>query len=211
MNDDNQLRLEQILSLEFQYAQETATQAQEDRARVVGFYLTLVGILSTIILALLQRSSGSDLLLSLSGVSLPEGVPSWAFSVIFWLMGIVGLFTLTMLVRLRQAWHDSVRTMNAIKDYYDERFSDIEFQTFMRWRTDTIPAPGRLWSITFNLALLVTLLDSVAMGVGFAFLNLAPGGRTWADEVAVGLLIFVWQWWWYFYQLGFGRESISSD
>lgn len=185
---NRELRSETILALEFKYAQETATQAQEDRTKVVHFYLTLVGGLGSVALALTQMGA------------LWGDIPPLAYALVFWLMGIVGFFTLMKLVRLRQAWYDSVLTMNFIKDHYIEKFQELE--DVFRWKTETIPAKGKPWTITFNLSLLVALLDSVSLAIGFFFLDLAPFGFWLADEFIVGLLFFVGQWWWYFYQLG---------
>ncbi len=177
---------QEILKLEFEYANKTAEQAQDDRATVINLYLLLVGGVGSIIVGLGQSND----------FSLPRGV----YAGVFALLGIVGFFILFQLIRLRQAWYDSVLTMNRIKDFYVERFPELA--NAFRWRTQTIPAPGKLGTITFNLALLVAIIDSVAMGVAVSFTNLRLANNEYAFALFAGGLFFLWQIWFYFFQLG---------
>jgi len=183
---DKQLDPAEILKLEFEYAHKTAEQAQDDRATVINLYLLLVGGVGSIIVGLGQSND----------FSLPRGV----YAGVFALLGIVGFFILFQLVRLRQAWYDSVLTMNRIKDFYVERFPELA--DAFRWRTQTIPAPGKLGTITFNLALLVAIIDSVAIGVAAFFTNLRLANNEYAFALFAGVLFFLWQLWFYFFQLG---------
>lgn len=118
-------------------------------------------------------------------------------------MGLLGLFTVFKLIRLRQAWHDSVLTMNRIKDFYLAHYPELA--PAFRWRTETIPPPGLVGTITFDLAMLVALIDSLAVGGGMFFLNL-PLPAAWA--VAAALTFFGLQTWLYFWLLGWpGKGS----
>jgi len=176
----------EILKLEFEYAQETAEQAQDDRTAIMNLYLLLVGGVGSIVVGLSQSSSGT------------ANLPRNAAALLFALLAITGFFVFMKLVRLRQAWFDSVRAMNRIKQFYLERFPDLE-KAFL-WKPDTIPARNKPWTITFNLCLLVAILDSVALAVAADFFGLKFLG----DYLAPGLiaaLYFFWQLWFYFFQL----------
>jgi hypothetical protein len=84
-----QLTPEEILKLEFEYAQTTAEQAQDDRATILNLYLLLVGGVGSIIVGLGQAR----------GFELPRGV----YAIVFAMLALIGFFTLMKLVRLRQA------------------------------------------------------------------------------------------------------------
>jgi hypothetical protein len=183
---------DEILKQEFEYAREAALQANSDRAQVVNLFLLLVGGVGSIALALPQLTPERSIQL-----------PSAVFAVVFFLIGLLGLFTVFKLIRLRQAWHDSVLTMNRIKDFYLAHYPELA--PAFRWRTETIPPPGLVWTITFDLAMLVALIDSLAVGGGMFFLNL-PLPAPWA--VAAALAFFGLQTWLYFWLLGWpGKGS----
>ncbi len=190
MSDVN-LNSEEILKLEFEYAQTTAEQAQDDRATILNLYILLVGGVASIIVGLSQVGS-SDLP---RGLELPRGV----YALVFALLAVIGFFTLMKLVRLRQAWYDSVLTMNRIKDFYVERFPDLA--KALRWRTTTIPPPGKAWTITFNLCLLVAIIDSTALAVAVHFTGVRLPFHDYAAPVFAALVFFLWQVWFYFFQL----------
>lgn len=189
MTDVN-LNPEEILKLEFEYAQTTAEQAQDDRATVLNLYLLLVGGVGSIIVGLGQ-ASGSDL---------PRGI----YVIVFGLLALIGFFTLMKLVRLRQAWHDSALTMNQIKDFYVERFPELA--QALRWRTTTIPPLGKAWTITFSLALLVAIIDSTALAVAFYFTGIRIPQNEYAVPAFAALIFFLWQIWFYFFQLPMNEQ-----
>ena len=178
---DIQLTPEEILKLEFGYAQTTAEQAQDDRATILNLYILLVGGVGSIIAGL--------------GQALPRGV----YVIVFGLLALIGFFMLMKLVRLRQAWHDSVLTMNRIKDYYVERFPELA--KALRWRTTTIPPPGKWWTITFSLSVLVAIIDSTALAVAMYFTGIRVPMSEYAASVFAALVFFLWQMWFYFFQL----------
>ena len=174
-----------ILELEFEYAQETAEQAQDDRTAIMNLYLLLVGGVGSILAAAYQSQSALN-------------IPRHAFALLFALLAVTGFFVLMKLVRLRQAWFDSVSAMNRIKQFYLERFPDLE-KAFL-WKPDTIPARNKPWTITFNLCLLVAILDSVALAVAVNF----SGVRSLVEflpETFAAAMYFLWQLWFYFFQL----------
>lgn len=182
------LRAEQILALEFEYARETATQAQTDRTVIVNLYLILVG------------GAGSLLLAAESiAPAVRVNIPAQALALLFFVLGVLGVLTLFKLVRLRQAWYGSVTAMNRIKDYYLEAFPELE--RALIWKTASIPPLGKAWSITFILSLMVIVLSSTAFAVALHFLEFWSGStQVWLDAIAF-VLIFGLQVLFYFYQL----------
>lgn len=177
---------DEILRQEFEYARETSLQANNDRAQVVNLFLILVGGVGSIALAVPQFGAGKDL-------QLPPAV----FTLVFFLIGLLGLFTVLKLIRLRQAWHDSTLTMNQIKDFYLAHYPELA--PAFRWRTETIPRPGKIGTITFDLAVLVALIDSVAVGGGMLFVNLR---QPIPFAVGAALVFLGFQTWLYFRLLG---------
>jgi hypothetical protein len=180
-----ELHAEEILKLEFEYAQTTAEQAQDDRATILNLYILLVGGVGSIIVGLGQAS----------GFDLPRGV----YAIIFAMLALIGFFTLMKLVRLRQAWHDSVLTMNRIKDFYVERFPELA--SALRWRTATIPPPGKVWTITFSLCVLVAIIDSTALATAVQLTGVRVPANEYAAAAFAAFVFFLWQIWLYFFQL----------
>ena len=187
MADNLELKPAEILEWEFTYAQQTAAQAQNDRTTVVNLYLLLVGGVGSAAIALPQLGFRS-------GFDVPHG----AYALLFALLGLIGFFTVVKLVRLRQAWHDSAEAMSQIKDFYLGKFPDLK--PAFRWKTETIPVPGQPWTISFNLVLLVALVDSTAIAVAVHFTD--PWIAS-ADPVALfaAVLFLLWQVYFYFLQL----------
>jgi hypothetical protein len=176
---------DEILRAEFLYASETSLQANNDRAQVVSLFLVLVGGVGSIALALPQLTPSE-------GVHLPPAI----YAIVFFIIGLLGLFTIFKLVRLRQSWHDSVLTMNRIKDFYLAHYPALA--PAFRWRTDSIPKPELVGTITFNLAVLVALIDSAAVGGGMFFVNLL---YPISFAVVGAALFFAVQAWLYFWLL----------
>jgi hypothetical protein len=149
-----------VLGWEFQYAGSTAGQAMGDRHTMVNFYLLAVG-------------------LSLSGVlavfSGDAHLPRSAGTLLLWLVCGVGWIYFLSIVRLRQAWQDSARAMNQIKDFYVEHsrdFEPAELRKAFRWTSHTLPPADKPWTVFFYSAMLIGLLNSLAF-LGGALL-LAP-------------------------------------
>jgi hypothetical protein len=174
-----------ILEREFEYARDASLQANSDRAQIVNLYLLLVGGVGSILLAVPTLAGGRGLAL-----------PTTVYAAGFLMLGVLGLFTIFKLIRLRQAWHDSVRAMNRVKDFYIVHYPALA-PAFL-WRTESIPAPDKLGTITFNLAMLVALTDSLAAGAGVYFLPLLQPAL-WAGGAA--LAFFAFQTWIYFWLL----------
>jgi len=182
---DIELDPSDILEHEFDYAQATAEQAQDDRTAILNLYLLLVGGVGSILLSLGQANA----------VSLPRD----AYALIFLLLGVIGFFILFKMIRLRQAWYDSVRAMNQIKDFYIVQFPGLE--KAFRWRTQTIPSPNKIWTITFGLSILVVIIDSVSVGVAAYFLGAHFSGNEYVVGIFATFIFFLWQIWFYFFEL----------
>ncbi len=187
MPDNLNLEPNEILEWEFAYARQTAAQAQSDRTTVVNLYLLLVGGVGSAAIALPQL-----------GIRNGFEVPHGAFALLFALLGLIGFFTVVKLVRLRQAWYDSAKAMSQIKDFYLARFPDLG--PAFRWKTETIPAPGLPWTITFNLVVLVALIDSTAAAVAVHFTDQWIASSDWVALLAA-VLFLLWQVYFYFFQL----------
>ncbi len=188
----------QILEQEFEYARETAMQAQNDRTVVVNLYLILVGAVGSLLLALPSFSSPGRV-----------SLPTQAMGVFFILIALLGFLTLFKLIRLRQAWHESARAMNTIKQYYAARFPGLE-QAF-HWQSTTIPRHDKPWTITFILSLMVILIDSVALGGGiFLLLPVSPQlGLT--VTVSAAILAFFLQVAFYSFELGKSDMTLEAQ
>jgi hypothetical protein len=181
------LDADEILKQEFGYARETALQANSDRTQVVNLYLILVGGVGSILLGLPSLARGE-------GIEVPRAT----YAVVFFILGLLGVFSVLKLIRLRLAWYDSVLAMNAIKDFY--LGTRPELAPAFRWRTETTPPPGKPGSISLDLAVLVALVDSLALGAGVFFLELP----VWAAGAAAAAFL-AGQIGLYFRLLGAGR------
>lgn len=168
----------EILSHEFDYAAQTAFQANEDRVRVFNYYLATAGtLIAAVVLADLTNSAHLIVFgLVLSGLA------------------ILGLMSLLKLAKLRLAWIDSVRAMCQIKKYYVQMCDEVDLSRAFRWTTETIPSAGKKWTVAFLMALTITLLNSASMGGAVLFWGLLATGRLWIIEsVLAGLLSLVGQ------------------
>lgn len=149
-----------ILGWEFEYARITASEAMQDRHTMVNFYLVIAGAVAAGVVAVM----GKDF-------SLPKGTGT----VLLWVLVGVGWLYFLKLIRLRQAWHDSARAMNQIKEFYIEntdKFAPEVLRTAFLWQSGTLPPPDKNWTVFFYSAALIALLDSVAYVAGGALIDL---------------------------------------
>ena len=179
-----------ILTQEFEYARATASEAMQDRHKMVNFYLIIAGVAVSGVLATLSR----DTHLSQS-----------AGAILLWALCGIGWLYFLKLVRLRQAWHDSARAMNQIKEFCIEHNSSFDPQvlrTAFRWQARTLPAPHKPWTLFFYSAALIGFLNSAAFVSGGVLLNLEAVQSfplpALGALMALGLLFFIWHIWLYF-------------
>jgi hypothetical protein len=149
-----------VIAAEYGYIAQTAFQANEDRARAWQYFFVTF---ATLIAALLSTQVAPAARQQLY----------WTFVVIFALLAVLGLITVLQLVRLRQAWLESVRAMNQIKERLIA--ADPALADYFRWRNDTIPAAFKWRSFGFLQAISVALLSGLAVGAAMAFGSLAGG------------------------------------
>ena len=154
------LEASDILSLEFEYARTTASEAMQDRHTMINFYLVIAGVIASGVVAVLGQDTE---------------LPKAAGTVLLWLLCGIGWLYSLKLIRFRQAWHDSARAMNQIKDFYIQHAKDFEpdvLRDAFRWKTETLPPPDKPWTVFFYSALLIALLVSMAYVLGAAWLDL---------------------------------------
>ncbi len=176
---------DEILIAEYEYIADTTKQANEDRSRVASFYFVSVG---SIVAAILGTQFAKD---NLKSVSV-------AFSILFFVLTLLGTLTIAQLARLRAAWHESIEAMNQIKDFYIKKFPDTE--PAFKWRIRTIPPTDKPYSIANLIALEVALLGALTTAAAFYFILFALGEVTWLSWAIITISFAagaVFQWWWY--------------
>jgi hypothetical protein len=179
-----------ILDWEFEYARTTASEAMEQRHTMVNFYLLVAGVAASGVIAVLGESS-----------NLPKAVGT----LLLWLLCGIGWLYFLAIIRLRQAWHDSARAMNQIKEFYFQHARELErdmLRSAFRWQAHTLPAPGKPWTVFFYSAMLIAFLDSAAYVAGGLLLNSGPTGSrpvpVLVPLVLFGLGFFAFHVWLYF-------------
>jgi hypothetical protein len=149
-----------VIAAEYGYIAQTAFQANEDRARAWQyFFVTFATLIAALLSTQVAEAARQQLYVT--------------FVVIFALLAVLGLITVLQLVRLRQAWLESVRAMNQIKERLIA--DDPSLAEYFRWRNSTIPAAFKWRSFGFLQAISVGLLSGLALGAAVAFGALARG------------------------------------
>ncbi len=176
---------DEILIAEYEYIADTAQQANEDRSRVASFYFVSVG---SIVAAILGTQFAKD---NLKSVSV-------AFSILFFVLTLLGTLTIAQLARLRVAWHESIEAMNQIKNFYIKKFPETE--SAFKWRIRTIPPTDKPYSIANLIALEVALLGALTTAAAFYFLLFALEEVTLLSWVIITISFVAgaaFQWGWY--------------
>lgn len=154
------LEPDEILKAEYEYIASTIFQANEDRSRVASFYFVSVG---SIVAAILGTQFATD---KLQGVS-------FAFTILFLVLTVLGAITIAQLARLRAAWHESVEAMNQLKDFYIKQRPEIK--SAFKWRATTIPPTDKRFSIANLIAIEVELLGGMTAAAAVYFAMVAFG------------------------------------
>jgi hypothetical protein len=176
---EGDLQADSILAAEYEYVAQTAFQTNEDRAKVSTFYVLTVGSFLAAMLGLQTN------------ILQPQFI-YLAFTILFAILGLNAALTLLQLVRLRQAWYDSALALNQIKTYYAEQLVESHLHDAFRWGSHTLPARFKPWSVSFLLALQVTILGGAAAGAtvvfaGYAFIN-RPNEWLWIMAAFIGFV-----------------------
>ena len=153
-NTDQTLRLESMMLAEFNYASATAYQALDDRGRMFGIYLAIASVMAGGVGALYElgdKSAHSEVLAA----------------ALLLLAGFIGLIFFFKIVRIRQAFDDSLLTMNIIKEHYISIFKGIvpAVEDIFRWRMKSMPSGRRFGSLTFLVYFAISVIDSLALGL----------------------------------------------
>lgn len=146
MNDD-------LLQLEYQYAHDTALQAQQDRLTLLNLFLAIY----TAVMAF-ALGGGSEIIGNNEAIKVSPFV-----------MSIIGVIFVLQIARLRQAWIESLHAMTKVKEFYLNR--DAKIGDHLLWNLMTIPKPNRLNTISFFSALLIAILSALALSAGILLLN----------------------------------------
>jgi hypothetical protein len=192
-----------ILGWEFEYARITASEAMRDRHTMINFYLLSVGVIASGVVAVLARQTD---------------LPKATSTLLLWLLCGIGWLYFLKLIRLRQSWHDSARTMNRIKDFYIQHakeFTPDVLSNAFRWQAQTMPSPHKPWTLFFYSAMLIGFLDSVAY-VGGSILLGSNTARCFEIYISLplvlfGLIFFAFHIWLYFAFLKPTSATDSTD
>lgn len=199
----------EVLGWEFEYARTTASESMQDRHTMINFYLLVVGVVASGVVTLMTTTS-------IGQAAVPRNAIG---AILLWLLCVIGWFYFLSLIRLRQAWYDSARAMNRIKDFCIRHAADVDPNVLRKaflWQPSTVPVPGRAWTVFFYAAMLIGLLNGVAYTLGSTLilieLNAAPPG-TWLPEyvvIVLGLIFFGFHLWMYFAFLALRPASASG-
>ena len=176
-NVRNGLSPETLLGWEFNYASTTASEAMQDRHTMINYYLLVAGIVvSGVVTYIAQRAD----------------VPAEVGTLLLWLLCLIGWFYFLKLIRLRQAWHESVRAMNQIKEFYianTQQPGDTSLHRAFLWGSTTVPRPEASWTVFHYSAMLIAFINSVAYAVGAVLLDVSLVQR--APFLHLGIVVLL--------------------
>lgn len=186
-NDLQPVELDELLAAEYDYIAQTASQANEDRARVSSFYLIAVG---SLVAALFGTQFFDPNSLSHSRTI------NFMFCGLFILLTLLGSSTIIQLARLRAAWHESMLAMNQIKDFMVAQHPELN-QAF-RWKTSTLPSKYKRNSVSYYQAVEVALIGGLMFGASAFFFQQAFVGEkiatlNWVISIVSGALTVLLQ------------------
>jgi hypothetical protein len=166
---------QEFLAAEYNYIAQTAFQANEDRSRSSQFFLITFG---TFLAALFSSQYNN---IDLKQLYL-------AFAAVFGTLAFFGALTVLQITRLRQAWIESIRAMNFMKDALISENPSLS--KCFHWNTGSIPSALKIWSIGFLMSLQVSLISGFAIGTAVAFVGLAVNNSTipWLLCIGIGIL-----------------------
>lgn len=155
-NDGAPFKLSEILLNEFDYVKETASQAMNDRLTMLNYFLLSAGFVVAGIGVMLSKEGGAEL-----------PYRNEVLIVLSLIFTTVGWVYFMQIVRLRQAWCESARAMNHIKEFFVRHceYPAAVAKTAFRWRFDSIPAAEKKMTVFHLSALLISILSSVGIGL----------------------------------------------
>jgi hypothetical protein len=143
-----------ILLQEFNYIQETAAQTTVDRNKLLSFYVGLATSAGTASIAIFSLSPDGD----------DHTFARLAFALLTFLIAVVGWIFLAMMIRLRQAWYESLLALNQIKKFYIQNSTPDISKAFV-WDATTLPRPEKFWNIHFYASGLINFISSLALTI----------------------------------------------
>ncbi len=180
-----ELNADKILIAEFDYARETASQAMEDRHKMVNYFLLIVGLFLNAIVAFLKGEFDQSTLLD-------PGLSKFVLAGLLFTLFLIGFLYLLKLIRLRLAWFDSAQCMNQIKDYYHENLPDYHLKDkAFKWTTETLNQfrLNKTDTIFCYSAILIIFIDSLALSA----ILLTAFQKSFLAAIAVFIGIFLVQ------------------
>lgn len=169
-NTAPRVELDELLASEYEYITQTASQANEDRARVASFYLIAVG-------SLVAALFGTQLF----DTEKYTQTVKIMFSGLFVLLTLLGTSTIMQLARLRGAWYEAMLAMNQIKEFAMKQ--NPELTDAFRWTKDNLPPKYKKGSVSYFQAVEVSLISGLMFGAAMFFLQQAifssPGWLHW--------------------------------
>lgn len=195
---DTSLKMENMLLEEFNYVSVTAYQAMEDRARISNFYYLLLGFLATVLVAIYQFSGSTH-----------SNIPLSLVTILLIVGALISISFFVTLIRLRQAYKESLITMNVIKEFYIDEFKQQmpTIEKAFRWRLKSIPKGERIGSVTFMFAILNVFMGSLFIAGAVFFITEVPLSMTWASIIAVAVFIIAVLVHIYYYHISLSKES----
>ncbi len=148
------LELQEILLEEFEYIKETAAQAMNDRHTMVNYFLLSAGVVLAGIGVMVSKEGGSEFRYRYEAIV--------ALSLLF---NTVGWVYFMQVVRLRQAWCESARAMNHLKQFFAKHceYPPEVAKSAFRWNIESIPMAAKKMTVFYFSALLISLLSAAAI------------------------------------------------
>jgi len=152
--EESAFNLPEILLEEFVYAKETADQAMDDRHTLVNYFLLSAGVVLASFGIMVSEEGGARFAYRyevLVGLSLLFNTVGWVYFM--------------QVVRLRQAWCESARAMNHLKQVFVKncQFDFAIAKKCFRWDFESLPKAGKKMTVFYFSALLISILNSAAI------------------------------------------------
>lgn len=169
-----------LLELEYGYIKTTIEQTIDDRYKLLSFYIGVGSTVATILVGILTFGSGDQ-----TGSALFKELGIAALAIVMWMVGV--LFTL-MFVRLRQAWHSAVTSLNKIKAFMVAN-SQNDLGEAIRWTQDKLPALDKWWNIHFYSVVMINIVSGIFFSAFCVLTTLHAFAITWA--IVFGVVGFI--------------------
>jgi len=155
------LNFSELLLVEFDYVQETATQAMSDRLTLVNYFLLSAGVVLASVGLMVSAEGGAQFAYRYEVLI----VLSLTFNAVGWIYFM-------QVVRLRQAWCESALAMSHIKTLFvqNSEFISSTAKGAFLWSSDSIPPPGKKMTVFYLSALLIALISAAALGLAATLL-----------------------------------------